>query len=625
MEKKEREKEEAKKVAVAFSKKNKSPTPTIESCIQGKKPYEPGSPIYCSLMRKFVIFVATSSSPVSIVENKELRSFLNELNPRFSVPSRNTMDREMSKLLTELKRRISSSLQEGGKIALTIDIWSKKGMSESFLGVTGHCFLKKSLSSFHCTLAVKRFTHPHTAERVLQITRDVLRDWEIDVIRVSRIVTDNGSNMVAAFREDSQVILEEKEDENAEREEEEVIEEVIEQVIEEVMEEVIEEAPVDDDEIESAVDDTLVLEEIEAFDNAEIQHDSVFSSLNRLSCFSHTLQLVARQFDTCPSVKKILAKVFSLVKKFNKSSKATEKLITLKLLSHCPTRWSSTHIVVSRLLELRVYVTDICQEFEWNCLLNSDWKMLENYKALLDPFAHYTQLASSENCTSISSIIPIVLELGMHLKEIGEKPGMAVLSNMIVQELNRCFQRVYDTRSTYFDPIYVAATYLDPRYRLALSREQIIEAKRAIISFSKTDDSSESDDQFQNNSESQSLEPPKKKFKHLAVILARNRESLSQSLDKISKIEEEMCLYDNQNLDINEDIDPIVFWLSCSQSYPKLFDVVGDILSIPVSSAPVERVFSISGDACRGKRNRLSGKNLERETLLRMNRAILLD
>ena len=284
-----------------------------------------------------------------------------------------------------------------------------------------------------------------------------------------------------------------------------------------------------------------------------------------MSCFSHTLQLVARQFDTCHSVKKILAKVFSLVKKFNKSSKATEKLIALskkKLLSHCPTRWSSTHIVVSRLLELRVYVTDICQEFEWNCLLNSEWKMLENYKALLDPFAHYTQLASSENCTSISSIIPIVLELGLHLKEIGEKTGMAVLSNMIVQELNRRFQRVYDTRSTYFDPIYVAATYLDPRYRIALSREQIIEAKRAIISFSKTDDSSESDDQFH---ESQSIEPPKKKFKHLAVILARNRESLSQSLDKISKIEE-MCLYDNQNLDINEDIDPIVFWLSCMLS-----------------------------------------------------------
>uniref|UniRef100_A0A1X7T325 Uncharacterized protein n=1 Tax=Amphimedon queenslandica TaxID=400682 RepID=A0A1X7T325_AMPQE len=98
--------------------------------------------------------------------------------------------------------------------------------------------------------------------------------------------------MVAAFKE-SQFILKEKEDENAEGEEEEVIEEVIEQVIEEVIEEVIEKARVDDDKIESAVEDTLVLEEIEAFDNAKIQHDSIFSSLISLSCFSHTLKLVA--------------------------------------------------------------------------------------------------------------------------------------------------------------------------------------------------------------------------------------------------------------------------------------------------------------------------------------------
>ena len=100
--------------------------------------------------------------------------------------------------------------------------------------------------------------------------------------------------------------------------------------------------------------------------------------------------------------------------------------------------------------------------------------------------------------------------------------------------------------------------------------------------------------------------------------------SIESSLDNISKIEEEMCLYEKQYLEISEDTDPIEFWLSSAHSYPKLFDVATDILSVPASSAPVERVFSVSGDACRGKRNRLSGQNLERETLLRVNKAILL-
>ena len=138
----------------------------------GSETLVPSSPVYQSLLWKFALFVAMTSSPTSIVENKEFRSFLKELNPRFNPPSHSAIDKEMSKLLIELKRRISTSLEEGRKIALTIDIWSKKGMSESFLGVTSHCLLKRSHTLFRTTLAVKRF--PHTAEGILQLTRDVL-------------------------------------------------------------------------------------------------------------------------------------------------------------------------------------------------------------------------------------------------------------------------------------------------------------------------------------------------------------------------------------------------------------------------------------------------------------------
>lgn len=114
---------------------------------------------------------------------------------------------------------------------------------------------------------------------------------------------------------------------------------------------------------EMECDSSDILKEIESFDTAENRHDSVFASLNKLSCFSHTLKLVARQFDACTSAKKVLAKVYCLVKWFSKLGKAMKKLIRKKLLRHCPTRWSSIHIVVSRLLE---HITDICQELEWN-------------------------------------------------------------------------------------------------------------------------------------------------------------------------------------------------------------------------------------------------------------------
>ena len=38
------------------------------------------------------------------------------------------------------------------------------------------------------------------------------------------------------------------------------------------------------------------------------------------------------------------------------------------------------------------------------------------------------------------------------------------------------------------------------------------------------------------------------------------------------------------------------------------------------STAPVERIFSSGGEVTRGKRNRLTDKNLEREIFLRRNK-----
>ena len=70
-------------------------------------------------------------------------------------------------------------------------------------------------------------------------------------------------------------------------------------------------------------------------------------------------------------------------------------------------------------------------------------------------------------------------------------------------------------------------------------------------------------------------------------------------------------------------LDPIVYWVNISHDYPHLSPIACDILSVPASSAPVERTFSISGEASRGKRNRLADHNLERETLIRKNKKYL--
>ena len=73
-------------------------------------------------------------------------------------------------------------------------------MTESFLGVTARMFDPSTKSTSSLTLACRSFPTPHTAKRVYECINTILREWEIPKAKISAIVTDNGSNMVAAFK-----------------------------------------------------------------------------------------------------------------------------------------------------------------------------------------------------------------------------------------------------------------------------------------------------------------------------------------------------------------------------------------------------------------------------------------
>ena len=210
------------------------------------------------------------------------------------------------------------------------DIWSKKGLTSSYLGVTAHFYSKKDHKRHAVTLCVKRMPSPHTAEHVRQLVEEVLDEWKLPHDKISVILTDSGSNMVAAFRRRVDVGEGESSADDHEEEEEE--------------------------EQEDGDDEGLVEVEVDDFEK-ELDHEVTFLSLfNRLSCFAHLLQLVVRKFDGVSSYKALLQRVHSLLKRVNMSTRATERLVSLsgrKLIKDCPTRWSSTYLVIERLLQVK--------------------------------------------------------------------------------------------------------------------------------------------------------------------------------------------------------------------------------------------------------------------------------
>ena len=87
-----------------------------------------------------------------------------------------------------------------------------------------------------------------------------------------------------------------------------------------------------------------------------MDHELVLGAVfKRVSCFSHTLQLAVNTFQQCKSFKNLLKSAHGVVRKVNKSTEATDRLIALsgkKLVGDCPTHWSSMDLIVPRMLQV---------------------------------------------------------------------------------------------------------------------------------------------------------------------------------------------------------------------------------------------------------------------------------
>ena len=349
----------------------------------------------------------------------------------------------------------------------------------------------------------------------------------------------------------------------------------------------------------------------------------------RLSCFAHTLQLVVHKFDEDKTFRKLLNRTFSLVKKVNRSSKATEKLLTLchkKLVGNCPTRWSSTYLLIVRLLEVKMPLIQVLEEIEWDNLAVSEWRMLESIQKLLHPFAQYTSLVGGEEYTTISCVVPVLMELGFHLDEMKKIPEISKVSHLLHAELIRRFRKLTHPDDPDYEPIYLVSTMCDPQYRLLLNATQADSAKVELLRYlneANNEGSTSSSSAVSGESEIEEMdEPPKKRFHHVYKVL---EEKLKEKATKVKippgKHQLEKYLVDIQT--ISDDVDPLNFWVE-EKNYPLLSSVAVDVLVIPATSTPIERAFSTACEVTGGKRNRLADKNLEREVLLRKNKEYIL-
>ena len=60
----------------------------------------------------------------------------------------------------------------------------------------------------------------------------------------------------------------------------------------------------------------------------------------------------------------------------------------------------------------------VLDEQGWDDLAASEWRTLSNITCLLQPFAKFTSLLSGDEYTTLSCVIPAIMDINIHLEEV---------------------------------------------------------------------------------------------------------------------------------------------------------------------------------------------------------------
>ena len=566
---------------------------------------------------------------------KAFRMLINFLDPKLKIPGLIKIENIGLNLQEQMNEKIKNILKDCNFITLATDLWTTKNMRNSYLALTCHYFDNKNIKNENILLCLSLMNQKHSSENIKKEIEKVLEKFEINFSKVLRIITDNGSNLVKCFK----TSLSKK---------------VIEQSINDIIEHVISFSENDneiDKEIEWDKENKEILIESEEFEIKEFEENESFQKEEksfRIPCYAHTLQLVVNEVVKSKEINSIASKLKKLAHKINKSQPAMvylQSLCDTKPPGFCPTRWSSLFNLINWFFNNEDSTKKLCENFSFDHLLVTEWSKVGKIIQLLKPFAQFTKLLEGNNINTLSIVIPSLILLESHLNDLKNNFFDKKVIDNLKNQLQQKFVHFKEPNSLLFDPIFVSATVLDPKFALCLSENQIKESIKFIeltikkipteLNQNEVTQEVEKDNQVENNDSNL--------FSPLNSIII-NSLSTNKNSQKKSKFNEEMKSYiqylkedflDDFKLkklyfgNLSQENDAILnvfkFWTKQSiiNKFPLMSKIACDILAIPASQASCERTFSISGNCLNTLRNSLSPIKLEKEVMFIYNEKLL--
>ncbi|XP_017263504.1 zinc finger BED domain-containing protein DAYSLEEPER-like [Kryptolebias marmoratus] len=407
----------------------------------------------------------------------------------------------------------------------------------------------------------------------------------------------------------------------------------------------------DSDSEEDNLDDEHLWEDI----NSEEDIDLPWSSGERLSCFAHSLQLVVHDgMKEVKTISRTIAKTSKFATLLHSSSQFKDKFeaafgTNKSVPAANSTRWNSTFKQVQALTTLEhKSLSEMCsKDYEDVVFSAREWNQLKELCVVLSPFAEATELTQGETSVTISMVVPTVLDLNTHLLKMEEtrmqcQPLVRALQQSLAKRFSGIFTKTNMAKDSgreepFNHDVYFFATMLDPQFGLSwvdldvTNRGNAVSVKKfrdelkktltdtLILGVENMTDSTDDKCSEARNVDPTSDSPPVKCPRLLSRYKAHKKH---RSSVQDSSIATQLTKYFNDIKDCDSD-NALAFWGENQSKYPQLHNLALKVLSVPASSAPVERVFSRGGIVMRPHRARLGAKMLQSLIFLKCNETLL--
>lgn len=158
--------------------------------------FQEGGQLHDHFINSLATLISCGTLPVRLVDNKGFQFFIQNMLPRYKLPSRRTMTRLIEPKFDRVRKKIEDRLSGTNCLAITCDSSTDTLNNRSYLGVTCHFMEGSDLPAQ--TIAVKEHVDSHTGVNISDMLQEVMDDWCIDRTKIICAVTDNGANMKSA-------------------------------------------------------------------------------------------------------------------------------------------------------------------------------------------------------------------------------------------------------------------------------------------------------------------------------------------------------------------------------------------------------------------------------------------